>query len=38
MRIGGNVSGLFDNIILTQINFVAEFHRENASFTRTTAI
>jgi len=36
VRIDGNISGLFDS--LTQINFVAEFHRENASFTRKTAL
>ena len=34
VRIGGNVSGLFDSF--NAKNFVAEFLRENASFTRKT--
>jgi len=39
VHIGCNVSGLFQYYLkgLMQRNFVAEFHRENASYTRKTA-
>ena len=33
MRIGRNVSGLFESFNANKLYTVAEFHRENASFT-----